>query len=66
MSYLDDIIRWEQGELTCDEEIALFQKLIDSGDAWTLQGFYGRHAIRLIEAGLCRRAEAELSPKTER
>ncbi len=65
MSYLDDIIRWEQGELTCDEEITLFQKLIDTGDAWTLQGFYGRHAIRLIEAGLCKWAKAELSPKTE-
>jgi hypothetical protein len=30
-----------------------FQKMIDSGIVWQLQGFYSRTAKRLIEAGYC-------------
>ena len=38
-----------------DEEdvIDAFQFLINSGAAWTLQGFYGRNAAALLEQGLC-------------
>lgn len=36
-----------------DEMIEAFQYLIDCGDVWKLQGFYGRTASRLIEAGYC-------------
>jgi len=36
-----------------DEIIEAFQFLIDSGDAWTLQGFYGRTAHNLIQQGVC-------------
>ncbi len=41
----------------CTEELYIqsFQTLIDSGDVWGLQGFYGRTAMALIEAGLCTR-----------
>jgi len=39
----------------CTEELYIqsFQSLIDSGIVWQLQGFYGRTAHALIEAGLC-------------
>ncbi len=47
------IMRYEDGTLPMDEVIALFQYLIDTGMAWTLQGFYGCTAMGLIDAGLC-------------
>ena len=50
---VDDIIRYEQGEMSDDEIIEFFQGLIDSGACWTLQGHYGRTAASLIEQGLC-------------
>lgn len=49
---VDDIIKYESGELTQSETVELFQKLVDSGHAWKLQGHYGRVANILIEAGL--------------
>ena len=45
------IIAYEQGELDQDEELDLFQKLVNSGLAWSLQGSYGRHAAYLIHSG---------------
>lgn len=48
----NDIIAYESGELEQDEIIAMFQKLVDTGLAWQLQGSYGRQAMALIEAGL--------------
>jgi len=49
---LDDIIAYESGELDEDETIALFQRLLDSGVVWELQGHYGRTADALLSAGL--------------
>jgi len=46
------LIDWEEGSLNEDEEVALFQTLVTSGMAWTLQGMYGRRAQALINAGL--------------
>ena len=35
------------------EYIAAWQQLIDTGLAWSLQGWFGRTAAHLIEQGLC-------------
>jgi hypothetical protein len=48
---VDDIIRYEEGEMSDEDMIAMFQKLVNSGLAWQLQGSYGRTARDLIEAG---------------
>ena len=47
------IMELEDGEVTEDDVIVGFQHLIDTGQAWTLQGSYGRMARNLIEAGVC-------------
>lgn len=49
----EKLLAFEQGDLSSEETVELFQELIDSGLAWQLQGLYGRMAVRLIEEGLC-------------
>lgn len=46
------IIDYESGDLDGDEIIELFQYLVDTGLAWSLQGHYGRMAFDLIDAGV--------------
>jgi hypothetical protein len=48
---IDQIIAYENGELNQDAMIDLFQNLVDTGLAWTLQGHYGRTAAALIDNG---------------
>lgn len=52
---IDQIIRYENGEMEDDEMVEMFQAMIDTGMVWTLQGHYGRAAMRLIESGYCTR-----------
>ena len=51
MELTQRIVSYEQGELTEEETVSLFQELVDSGLAWNLQGHYGRTAYAMIEAG---------------
>ena len=53
MDTLDLMIAFEQGDLDDESVINLFQALINDGTIDHLQGFYGRMAKRLIEAGYC-------------
>ncbi len=49
-----------EGVQEADEEtrIEAWQQIIDSGLVWKLQGFFGRTAQNLIDAGLCQRPAA--------
>lgn len=47
----DKVIRYENGEMSEQETLEFFAELVKSGDAWTLQGCYGRMAHNLIESG---------------
>ncbi len=40
-------------EPTEAEQVEAWQHLIDTGLAWTLQGWFGRFATDLIEQGVC-------------
>jgi len=45
MPSVDFVIRFEAGEAEEEEIIREFQKMINSGVVWELQGNYGRTAI---------------------
>jgi hypothetical protein len=45
------IMAYEDGTLTDPQILELFSQLIKTGQAWSLQGSYGRMARNLIEAG---------------
>jgi hypothetical protein len=50
---LDQVVKYESGELDEPTTIALFQSLIESGLVWSLPGNYGRTATELIALGVC-------------
>lgn len=47
-----DIMDWEGGVMSEEQESAFFQRLKDSGTIYHLQGMYQRRMRDLIEAGL--------------
>jgi hypothetical protein len=54
---LDQVVKYESGELDDTTTIDLFQSLIESGLAWSLPGNYGRTAAELITLGVCHPVE---------
>lgn len=49
---VDKMLDYENGDLNKEDTVDLFQELVNSGIAWTLQGHYGRAAEVMIEAGI--------------
>ena len=45
------IMDYESGEISDERVLELFSHLIKTGQAWTLQGSYGRQVRRLIDCG---------------
>ena len=54
---VDYIIDFEGGEIDNEDVISLFQYLVDTGQAWKLQGIYGRSVQSLITSGHIYRAD---------
>lgn len=52
MINVENIIKYESGEMSLKEMVLFFAKLIKTGEAWLLQGHYGRNAMAIIEAGI--------------
>lgn len=48
---VDDIIAYETGGLTDAQMKKMFQKMVNTGQVWSLQGSYGRTAKALLDAG---------------
>ena len=51
-----------EGFIECDDQeeiLEAWQHLIDTGLAWSLQGWFGRTAESLIEQGLCKQREGK-------
>jgi len=59
LDYAPQLYAWEAGELNLEETVSLFQYLVDEGHCWRLQGFYGRTAEDLLQAGLVFHRDAE-------
>ncbi len=57
---LDQVVKYESGQLDEPTTIELVQSLIESGLAWSLPGNYGRTASELITLGVCHPANRAL------
>jgi hypothetical protein len=57
----EELMKYEDGQMAEEELVSLFQKLVDTGMAWQLQGHYGRTAQTLIEMGLIELKKARKS-----
>ena len=52
MDIVNAINEYESGELDQVDTVELFQHLVDTGLAWSLQGHYGRTAMSMIHEGI--------------
>ena len=51
MRLVDQLIAYEEGQITGDEEVAFFERLVATGTCWQLQGHYQRVAATLTRRG---------------
>lgn len=49
---IDEMVELEEKGLPPQREMRLFQNLVNTGQAWRLQGWYGRRAAELLKNGL--------------
>jgi hypothetical protein len=56
---VDFILRFEDGDLSDEETIRLFQYLTDIGTVWKLPGRYGRLASMLLSGGKLRQRQPD-------
>lgn len=61
MDIVNAIIEFESGTLNLQGTLDLFAQLIKNGQAWQLQGSYGRTAQGLIDSGIITR-EGVITP----
>jgi len=54
---VDQLIAYEEGQITEDQEVAFFEHLVETGACWQLPGHYQRVAATLIGAGLIKPPE---------
>ena len=51
MDIVDKIMRHETGQMSQRETLEFFGELVSTGQAWQLQGAYGRAASTLVDEG---------------
>jgi hypothetical protein len=54
---VDQLIAYEEGQITEDQEIPFFEHLVATGMCWQLPGHYQGIAATLIETGLIKPPE---------
>lgn len=54
----NEIIAYEQGTLTKEQTIAMFQRLINTGLVWQLHPHFGMVATKMLNEGLITAAQA--------
>lgn len=50
---MPDMTALYREDATAEEVVATYQHLINTGDAWRLEGSVGRQAMAMIEDGVC-------------
>lgn len=52
MNVAERLNAWIDGGLSGEETVQLFQELVDTGEAWKMDGYVGSTIRNLIDAGL--------------
>jgi hypothetical protein len=63
---VDQLIAYEEGQITQDEKVAFFAHLVETGVCWHLPGHYQRVATTLSEAGFIKPPERANATSSDR